>query len=94
MLGARRQHRPNRLPHGVCGLNEIAAVTDGGIEIDEAAIPVAPPVAHACELLGLDPLQVANEGKLLAVVPAAAAERVLAGMRADAQGRAATILGR
>ena len=75
-------------------LNELAAVTDLGIEIDEVAIPVAPPVAHACELLGLDPLQVANEGKLLAVVPAAAAETVLAAMRAHEQGDAATILGR
>ena len=41
-----------------------------GIEIDEAAIPVAEPVAAACELLGLDPLYVANEGRLVAFVPA------------------------
>ncbi len=75
-------------------LNELATLTGQGIEIDEAAIPVAPPVAHACELLGLDPLQVANEGKLLAVVPAAAAETVLAAMHKHEQGRAATILGR
>ncbi len=75
-------------------LNEIATAASLGIEIDEQAIPVAPPVAHACELLGLDPLQVANEGKLLAVVPAAAAERVLATIRSHEHGRAAVLLGR
>ncbi len=75
-------------------LNEIAALADVGIEIDEAAIPVSPLVASACEILGLDPLQVANEGKLLAVVPAAAAGDVLAAMQAHEHGRAATPLGR
>ena len=75
-------------------LNELAAAAGLGIEIDEAAIPVAPPVAHACELLGLDPLQVANEGKLLAVVPAYAAAAMLAVMRTHEHGRAAVILGR
>jgi len=75
-------------------LNEIAGQTTLGIEIDEAAIPVAPAVAHACELLGLDPLQVANEGKLLAVVPAAAAELVLTAMRQHEYGRQAVSLGR
>ena len=62
-------------------LNEIATLAGVGIEIDEEVIPVNPPVAAACEILGLDPLQVANEGKLLAIVPADAAERVLAAMR-------------
>ena len=52
-------------------LNEIALDARVGIEIDEAAIPVAEPVAAACELLGLDPLYVANEGRLVAFVPAA-----------------------
>ena len=52
-----------------------------GIELDEAAIPVAEPVAGACELLGLDPLYVANEGRLVAFVPAEPAERVLEVMR-------------
>ena len=75
-------------------LNEIASQTGLGVEIDEAAIPVAPAVAHACELLGLDPLQVANEGKLLAVVPAAAAADVLAAMRQHEQGRQAVSFGR
>ena len=54
-------------------LNEIALDARVGIEFDEAAIPVAEPVAAACELLGLDPLYVANEGRLVAFVPAAAA---------------------
>lgn len=58
-------------------LNEIALDAGVGIEISEAAIPVAPPVAGACELLGLDPLYVANEGRLVAFVPAEAADRAL-----------------
>ena len=61
-------------------LNEIALDARVGIEIDESAIPVAQPVAAACELLGLDPLYVANEGRLVAFVPAAAADRVLEAM--------------
>ena len=75
-------------------LNEIATAASLGIEIDEQAIPVASPVAHACELLGLDPLQVANEGKLLAVAPVAAVDALLATMRGHEQGRAAVVLGR
>ena len=75
-------------------LNEIADLAKLGLEIDEQAIPVTPVVANACEILGLDPLQVANEGKLLAIVPAEAAEAILAAMRAHAYGREATILGR
>ena len=68
-------------------LNEIACDARVGIELDEAAIPVAEPVAAACELLGLDPLYVANEGRLVAFVPAASAERVLEVMRAPSGGR-------
>jgi hydrogenase expression/formation protein HypE len=75
-------------------LNEIAALASTGIEIDEDAVPVRPAVAAACEILGLDPLLVANEGKLLAIVPAAAADSVLAAMRAHPQGRDAVALGR
>ena len=75
-------------------LAEIAMLAEVGIEIDETAIPVAAPVAAACELLGLEPLQVANEGKLLAVVPAADADAVLAAMRAHEHGREAVMLGR
>lgn len=75
-------------------LNEIATAAGVGIELDEQAIPVRPVVAAACEILGLDPLQVANEGKLLAVVPAEAADRVLAAMRGHEHGRDAVAIGR
>jgi hydrogenase expression/formation protein HypE len=54
-------------------LNEIAEQSGVGIEIEESAIPVREAVRGACELLGLDPLYVANEGKLIAMVDAAAA---------------------
>jgi hydrogenase expression/formation protein HypE len=62
-------------------LNEIAIDAGVGVEIEEAAIPVAEPVAAACELLGLDPLYVANEGRLVAFVPASSADEVLEVMR-------------
>ena len=75
-------------------LNEMAASAQVGIEIDEHAVPVNPHVAAACEILGLDPLLVANEGKLLAVVSEDVAEGVLAAMRAHEQGKQAVILGR
>jgi hydrogenase expression/formation protein HypE len=75
-------------------LNEIAGVGGVGIEIDEPAIPVRPAVAAACEILGLDPLQVANEGKLLAIVPGESAAAVLPAMRAHAHGRDAVAIGR
>jgi hydrogenase expression/formation protein HypE len=75
-------------------LNEIAAQVNIGIEIDERAIPVHPPVAAACEILGLDPLLVANEGKLLAIVPAGSAAGVLAAMRLHEHGKDAVALGR
>ena len=75
-------------------LNEIA--TDAGVdlEIDEAAIPVQPSVAGACEILGLDPLYVANEGRLVAFVPRECADRVLAAMRRNALARDAAVIGR
>lgn len=74
-------------------LNEIAA--DGGcaIEIDEAAVPVGDAVAGACEILGLDPLYVACEGRMVAFVPAAAAERALAVLRTHPLGAGATRIG-
>ena len=75
-------------------LNEIATLAGMGLEIDEQAIPVRSVVAAACEILGLDPLQVANEGKLLAIVPADAADHVLAAMRAHEYGRDAVAIGR
>jgi hydrogenase expression/formation protein HypE len=74
-------------------LNEIAVAAHVGIEIDESAIPVEPTVAAACEILGLDPMLVANEGKLLAVVPAATADALLAVMRAHEHGASAVALG-
>lgn len=61
--------------------------------MDEAAIPLRPGVRGACEMLGLDPLYVANEGKLMAVVPPADADRVLAAMRAHPLGRDAAVVG-
>ncbi len=67
-------------------LNEIAAASRVGIALDETALPIPGPVRAACEFLGLDPLHVANEGKLVAVVPAEAAEAVLAAMRATPEG--------
>jgi hydrogenase expression/formation protein HypE len=75
-------------------LNELAAASRVGVELDEAAIPLRPEVRGACEMLGLDPLYVANEGKLIAVVPPEDAERVLAAMRAHPLGRDAAIIGR
>jgi hydrogenase expression/formation protein HypE len=56
-------------------VNELAAATQLGVVLAEQALPVRPPVAGACDLLGIDPLYVANEGKLVAVVPAAQARR-------------------
>jgi hydrogenase expression/formation protein HypE len=75
-------------------LNEIARQSGVGIHLDEAAIPVKPEVEAACELLGLDPLNVANEGKLVAVCAERDAERLLAVMRAHPLGRAAARIGR
>ena len=74
-------------------LNEIAQQSRCGFLIEEALIPVRPEVLGACELLGLDPLNVANEGKLVAVVAAEAADRLLTTMRAHSLGREAAIIG-
>jgi hydrogenase expression/formation protein HypE len=74
-------------------LNEIAAQSRAGIEIDERAIRVGDAVRGACELLGFDPLYVANEGKLAAVVEREAAEAVVAAMRRHPLGRDAAIIG-
>ncbi len=74
-------------------LNEIARQSGVGMRLREAAIPVRDDVGAACEFLGLDPLYVANEGKLVAICPAARAETLLAAMRADPLGRDATIIG-
>ena len=74
-------------------LNEIAAQSHAGIAIREAALPIHEGVRGACEVLGLDPLYVANEGKLVAIVPAASAEAVLAAMRRHPLGAEAVIIG-
>ena len=75
-------------------LNELAHQSKIGFRIDEDAIPVKPQVAAACELLGLDPLFVANEGKLVAVVAPAGADALLAAMRAHRLGADAAIIGK
>lgn len=75
-------------------LNEIAHQSGAGIHLEEAAIPIKPEVDAACELLGLDPLNVANEGKLIAVCAEADALTLLAAMQAHPLGRQAAIIGR
>ncbi|MFZ5773950.1 MAG: hydrogenase expression/formation protein HypE [Thermodesulfobacteriota bacterium] len=74
-------------------LNEFAVAAQAGILIDEASIPVRPAVRGACEMLGIDPLAVANEGKLVAVVEEEQAEAVLRAMRAHPMGREAVVIG-
>jgi hydrogenase expression/formation protein HypE len=74
-------------------LNEIAERSGIGMTIEEQAIPLREAVKGACELLGLDPLYVANEGKLVAIVEASAAEEVLAAMRRHPLGRWAQVIG-
>jgi hydrogenase expression/formation protein HypE len=74
-------------------LNELADAARVGIRIDEAAVPVLEEVRGACEILGFDPLYVANEGKLLAIVQRARAEEALALLHADPLGAAAAIIG-
>jgi len=74
-------------------LNEIAAQSRVTIELIERAIPIREEVKGACELLGLDPLYVANEGKLIAIVAASAAENLVATMRRHRLGNQAAIIG-
>lgn len=74
-------------------LNEIGRAAGVGIVLDERRIPVPGEVADACGLLGLDPLEVANEGKLVAMVPDADADRVLEAMRRHPHGHGATVVG-
>lgn len=73
---------------------EIARTTGLDIELDDARISVIPPVAAACELLGLDPLYVANEGRFMAILPAGQAEAAVAVLRGVTGGTGATIAGR
>jgi hydrogenase expression/formation protein HypE len=74
-------------------LNEIAAASRVGMVIDEDATPIPPPVAGACEMLGLDPLYVANEGNFVAFVPEARVEAALAALRNHPLGRSACRIG-
>jgi hydrogenase expression/formation protein HypE len=74
-------------------LSEFAASSMVGIRLDEVSLPVNEVVRGACEILGLDPLYLANEGKLVAIVPGAYASAVLAVMRAHPAGREAAIVG-
>ena len=74
-------------------LNEIAQQSGVGMVLDEAAIPVSPQVAAACEFLGLDPLHIAIEGKLVAVCPAAEAAGLVAALRAHPLGLRAACIG-
>ena len=75
-------------------LNEIALASGVGIEIDEPSLPVRAEVQSACELLGLDPVYVANEGKVVLFVAAEAAEAILAILRAHPLGKDAARIGR
>ncbi len=75
-------------------INEIAHQSGVGIHLEEAAIPVKPEVDAACELLGLDPINIANEGKLIAVCAAEDADKLIAAMRAHPQGREAAVIGK
>jgi hydrogenase expression/formation protein HypE len=96
MLGAGEVHALRDPTRGglATSLCEIASGSSVGIEIDASAILVREEVRGACEILGLDPLFVANEGKLLAFVPHAASPAILEAMRRTAQGADARVVGR
>ena len=74
-------------------LNEIATASGVGVRLTESSVPVPPDVASACSLLGLDPMYVANEGKLVAFVPRESADAVLAAMRSHPLGAEAAVIG-
>lgn len=75
-------------------LNEIAAEAGCGIEISEEVLPLRPEVVGVCEILGLDPLYLANEGRLVVFVPEAAVEAVLTAMQALPEGQGSVAIGR
>jgi len=96
ILGVTREVRAMRDPTRgglASAMNEIAAQSRVGMVLWEEAIPVHESVSGACELLGLDPLYVANEGKLVAIVAAADAEAVVAAMRRHPLGAEAAVIG-
>jgi hydrogenase expression/formation protein HypE len=74
-------------------LNEIATTAQVQIDVDEALIPISEPVQGACEILGFDPLYVANEGRLVVFIPESDAERALAALRSLPEGREAVRIG-
>jgi hydrogenase expression/formation protein HypE len=74
-------------------LNEVAKHSQVGIIIDEEVIPIKDEVLGACEMLGFDPLHVANEGKLIAIVPQESADEILKAMRKNPYGKEAAIIG-
>jgi len=79
---------------GLCAtLNELAASSGHGIEIEESAVPVRGPVAALCGILGLDPFQMACEGRFVAVAPAGETEPALAALKAHPTGREAAVIG-
>jgi hydrogenase expression/formation protein HypE len=79
---------------GLAGaVNELATASQVGVELKEAALPIRPEVRGACEMLGLDPLYVANEGKLMAVVPPQDVDRLLDAMMRHPLGRDAAVVG-
>jgi hydrogenase expression/formation protein HypE len=97
LLGAAPQTRWLRDPtRGGVGTvcNELAADADVAVVLQEAALPLRRPVVGACDLLGIDPLYVANEGKLVAVVPAEQAPAAVAAMRAHPLGADTVVIGR
>ncbi|MEI4473061.1 hydrogenase expression/formation protein HypE [Frigidibacter sp. MR17.24] len=75
-------------------LNEIAGAAGVGIEIDEEALPLRDEVTGVCEILGLDPLYLANEGRLVVFVPEAEAAAAVAAMRSRPEGQGACVVGR
>ena len=75
-------------------LNELADASKVGIEFEELKVPLRPEVSAACEMLGLDPLFIANEGKLVAIVPENYAENILASMRKHPFGKDSAIIGK
>jgi hydrogenase expression/formation protein HypE len=74
-------------------LNEMAEASKVGVRLDQSLLPMKPEVKVACEMLGLDPLYVANEGKMIAAVPGGSADAVLAAMRNHPLGQNAAVIG-
>ena len=74
-------------------LNEIASASHCGIVLEESSLPIDSTVQSACEILGLDPMLVANEGKLVCMVPGNAADEVLFAMKSNPLGSKAAIIG-